>query len=173
MTKLREIPTTKLFFLLAFSLLILAPTMVASEENTANSLDSLNFKIDGEYMGQPAIFEYWFDHINTENEVFRMTTTSKDEDKVLLEWIVDKGDKAYYKDLENTGGTWQEIPYTQSLWARMRDQVLNDRGVDFWLGIEGEQEYIILEGEEGEEEEVKLYDISVNEPIQESTFQPE
>lgn len=147
--------------------------MIASEEGTDTGLNSLSFKIDGDHMGEPAVYQYWFDHVNTENEVFRMTTTSKDEDTVLLEWIVIKGEKAFYKDSENTGGTWQTIPYSESLWTRIRGAVLSGTGVDFWLGIEGKEEYIITRGEEGEEEEVKLYDISVNEPIEESTFQPE
>jgi len=173
MGKLRRVSTATIVFLLAVSVLIMGPFLIASGEGTDNGLNSLSFKIDGNHMGEQAVYQYWFDHVNTENEVFRMTTTSKDEDTVLLEWIVIKGEKAFYKDSENTGGTWQTIPYSESLWVQIRDAVLGGKGVDFWRGIEGEEEYIIVRGEDGEEEEVKLYDISVNEPIEESTFQPE
>lgn len=173
MYKFKHVSTAIIVFLLGVSVLIIGPGMIASEEGTDTGLNSLSFKINGDHMGEPAVYQYWFDHVNTENEVFRMTTTSKDEDTVLLEWIVIKGEKAFYKDSENTGGTWQTIPYSESLWTRIRDAVLSGTGVDFWLGIEGKKEYIITRGEEGEEEEVKLYDISVNEPIEESTFQPE
>lgn len=173
MDKLRQVSTATIVFLLAVSVLIMGPSMIASEEGTDNGLNSLSFKIDGDHMGEPAVYQYWFDHVNTENEVFRMTTTSQDEGSVLLEWIVIKGEKAFYKDPENTGGTWQTIPYSESLWIQIRDAVLSDKGMDFWRGIEGKEEYIIMRGEDGEEKEVKLYDISVNEPIEESTFQPQ
>lgn len=173
MTKLRQLSTTSIVFLLAVSVLIVSPTMVASEEDTGKTLDSLNFKIDGHYMGEPAVFEYWLDDINTENELFRLIATRKGEDKVLMGWIRDKEKKVFYKDIENTGGTWQQIPNGRAAWQKMKNRILSERGADFWLEHEGEEVYEIMEVEDGEEEEVKLYDISVNEPIEESTFETE
>ncbi|MCF7889791.1 hypothetical protein K9M78_01070 [Candidatus Bipolaricaulota bacterium] len=173
MTKLNQLSTATIVFLLAVAVLVVGPNIVASEEDTGKSLDSLNFKIDGTVRGEPAVTEYWFDNINTENELFRMTTTSKDEDKVLQEWIMDKEKRVFYRDIESTGGKWQEIPNGEAMWKKMRNPFLNEKGVAFWLGVEGEETYTIMEVEEGEEEEVKLYEISVNEPIEESTFEPE
>ena len=172
MNKSMQAITTTTVSVLIITLVIGTPALLALGDND-KELNSLSFKIDGSYMGEPAVFQYWFNHINTEDELFRMTTTGKSEGKILLEWVVQKGNEAFYKDSENTGGTWQAVPYMENLWTKLRDPVLSERGIDFWLGIEGEEEYIIMEGESGGEEEVKLYDISVNEPIEESIFDPQ
>jgi len=172
MNNLKSAAKTRFVLLLVFSVLIVGTAAVVS---SGEGLNSLSFNIDGTYMEEPAVFSYWFDKINTENELFRMTVTSKQvEDEVLLEWLIDKGNQtSYYKDRENTGGTWQTVPYMSSLWSRFRDPVLSERGADFWLGLEGEEEYIVMEDEQGQEQEVKIYDIKVNEPIDSGIFEPQ
>lgn len=173
MIKLKQLSTATMAFLLAVSVLVVGPAIVASGEDTDGSLNSLNFKIDGTYMGEPAVFEYWLNNINTENELFRMTGTSKDGDEVLQEWIRDKEQKVFYKDPEKTGGRWQEIPNGEVMWQKMRGKFLNERSAVFWLENEGKETYVTMINVDGEEEEVRIYDISVNEPIEESTFEPE
>jgi hypothetical protein len=173
MTKLSQHSTATIVFLLAVSVLVVGPAIVTSAEDTGKSLDSLNLKIDGVYSGGPAVTEYWFENINTENELFKMTITRKDEDKVLLGWIRDKEKGVFYKDIEKTGGAWREIPNGEAMWKKMRKPFLSEREVAFWLENEGEETYVMMEDEDGEEKEVKIYDISVNEPIEESTFETE
>lgn len=153
--------------------LFLGGAAISAEEDVDN-LQSLHFKVDGEYEGQEAAFEYWFRDIGTDQECFRMLTVTKDDDREVLEWIVKKeSEEAYYRDKENTSWNWQPVPYQESLYARMTDPYLDVEGAEFWRSIEGEEEYLVVEvGEDQEEEEVRIYEVEVDEEIDGSVFDP-
>ncbi|MBS3736468.1 hypothetical protein KGY72_04800 [Candidatus Bipolaricaulota bacterium] len=159
--------------ILSLLVLFLGGAAISAEEDVAD-LQNLHFIADGEYEGQDAAFEYWFRDIGTDKECFRMLTVTNDDDQEVLEWIVKKeSEEAYYRDRDTTGWNWQPVPYMESLYARMSEPILDAEGAEFWRSIEGEEEYMVMEvGEDQEEEKVRIYEVKVDEPIEDSVFDP-
>ncbi|MBS3793193.1 hypothetical protein KGY77_11200 [Candidatus Bipolaricaulota bacterium] len=159
--------------ILSLLVLFLGGAAISAEEDVDN-LQSLHFKMDGEYEGQEAAFEYWFRDIGTDEECFRMLTVTKDDDQEVLEWILKKeNEEVSYRDRENTGWNWVPVPYQESLYNRMSEPYLDAKSAEFWRSIEGEEEYLVMEvGEDQEEEEVRIYGVEVDEEIEDSVFDP-
>ncbi|MFB6214725.1 MAG: hypothetical protein ABEI54_02545 [Candidatus Bipolaricaulia bacterium] len=162
--------------LLVFSLIFLAGgSLTFAEENDFDELKTLNYKIEGTYEGKPAEFWHRLKYIGTEDEVFRMDITVLESEETMS-IILDKGnDTVFIKQMGTE--SWQQMPMMFSqMWDKYREGAIGLSGsADDWRSrAEDDQDEYILEGEEnGEEYSVKIYDIKVDEPIEDSVFSPD
>lgn len=162
-------------FLIPILLVLLVGGMATFAEEEAPDLDSLHFKVDGEYKDQEATREYWCEGIGTDEERVRMLTTTRDGDQSVVEWIVNKGsEEVYYRD-EDNDWDWQSLPYFygESMYGRMVEPVLVAEDAEFWRSHEKGEEYLTVEPESGGgEQDVRIYEVEVDEKIDDSVFEP-
>lgn len=156
--------------LLVFSFLLVTTNFtVVGQDEDSEGLTTLHFKIDGgTYNGQPVVYWYRFKNIDTEEEVFRLDviTDAGEEAAVILD---KRNDSVYFKEMGT--GSWQQLPGMMlgRWWDQYREPYISpDRGAPFWRDIEDQEKYVI----EDEEHRVTIYDVEVDEPIEDSVFTP-
>lgn len=163
--------------LLFVSLILLADgSMVLAEENDFDELDTLNFRVEGTYEEEDAEFRYRFKNIGTDEEVFRMDVTTLETERHMAFILDQENEEVFTKQMGTS--SWQELPTVMlsKWWEEHREGVIAAYGsADDWHSwAEAEEEEFILEGEEdGEEYTVKVYDIKVDEEIEDSVFNPD
>ena len=167
--KLEAVMLVLLGVVLIFSAGAMAQT--ESEESTEldlGNLNNLDFKIEGSLEDDPATFRFRGKRIGEEDESVRLDVTTEDGGEMIV--ILVKGEKkGWFKDLEET--TWQVFPSMMfsQMWTSWREPYLSIASEEStsWEEMEGE-EYEI----ETEKETVTVYDIEVNETVDESIFEP-
>lgn len=163
--------------LLVFSLLFpLGSSLALAEEGDFDELNTLNYRVEGTYEEEDAEFRYRFKHIGTDKEVFRLDVTTLETEKHMAIILDQENDKVFAKQMGTD--SWQELPSVMlsKWWQEHREGVIASYGsADDWRSwAEDDQDEYILEGEEdGEEYTVKVYDIKVDEPIEDSVFSPD
>lgn len=149
-------------------LLILSPTsLVFAAEDEFDELQTLDFKIDGTYEEEAAVFRYRYKNIGSDEEAFRLDVTTESGQRMGV--ILDKGDnKVFFKEME--ASNWQILPSMMltQWWKQWREPHLGgNQGATFWRNIEGEK-YVI----EDEDQTVTIYEVVVDKPIEDSVFSP-
>lgn len=164
------------FLLLVFSLVFLVNGSLAlAEENDFEDLTALSCKVEGTMQGKPAEFWYRIKNIGTEDEAFRLDSTILESGKTMGIIVNEANDSSYYKEL--SVGSWMPVPLTmiKPYWEEYREEHITAiGGADDWRRwANSDQEEFVVEGEEdGEEYTAKVYDIEVDEPIEDSVFSP-
>ena len=152
-----------------FSILLLSNNaQLLAESEVFEEITNLEFKIDGTYEGDPAVFWIRDKKIGTENEAFRVDITNEADEKFIV--ILDKGEnKVIFKEMGTNN--WQELPsmMLSNWWDTWRDEFIlpPEGGESFWREIEG-REYVT----EGNGQTVTIYDVKVDDPIDDSIFNP-
>lgn len=162
--------------LLVFSLLFLANGSLAlAAENDFEELTTLSCKVEGTMQGEPAEFWYRIKNIGTEDEAFRLDATGLESGKTMGFIINQADDSSFYKQLG--AGSWMPVPFStvEPYWQMYRERHITAiGGADDWrkLAEADKDEYKDEVVIEGEKETVRLYDIKVDEPIEDSVFSP-
>ena len=162
--------------LLVFSLIFLAGGSLAlAEENDFEELTTLSCKVEGTMEGDPAEFWYRIKNIGTEDEAFRLDATNLESEMTMGIIINQAEDSSFYKEL--AAGSWMPVPLSmiKPYWEMYREEHITAiGGADDWRSwANSDQEEFFVEGEEdGEEYTVRVYDIKVDEPIEDSVFSP-
>jgi len=172
MSKLNTRTLTLGVLLLVFSLLFLANgSLVLAEENDFEELTTLSCKVEGTMEGDPAEFWYRIKNIGTEDEAFRLDATNLESEMTMGIVINQADDSSYYKELG--AGNWMPVPLSmiKPYWEMYREEHITAiGGADDWRRwANSDQEEFFIEGEE---DTVKVYEIKVDEPIEDSVFSP-
>ena len=172
MSKFNTRTLTLGLLLLVFSLLFLANGSLAlAEENDFEELNTLSCKVEGTMEGDPAEFWYRIKNIGTEDEAFRLDATNLESEMTMGIIINQANDSSYYKEL--AAGNWMPVPLSMisPYWEMYREEHITAiGGADDWRRwANSDQEEFFIEGEE---DTVKVYDIKVDEPIEDSVFSP-
>ncbi|MBS3789216.1 hypothetical protein KGY64_08040 [Candidatus Bipolaricaulota bacterium] len=157
--------------LLVFSLIFLAGGPLAlAKENDFDELDTLSLKIEGTMYDEPAKFHYRIKDIGTEDEAFRLDATSFESEKSMGFIINHADDSSFYKEWGT--GSWMAAPFlmVRPYWEKYSKRHIAIAGAKEWRSwAEAEQEEFIIEGEEYS---TRVWDIEVDEPIEDSVFSP-
>ncbi len=154
--------------LLIFSLVVLAGSPLAlAEENDFDELGTLSFKMEGTWEEKQAEFWYRFKNIGTEKELFRMDATVLETEKTMSLILAKENETAFIKQMGSK--TWHEnsMMFSRS-WDQARADISNLGSVEDWHEWAKQEEHII----EDEEHSVRVWDIKVDEPIEDSVFNP-
>lgn len=162
--------------LLAFSLLFpVGGSLALAEENNFEELTTLNCKVEGTMEGDPAEFWYRIKDIGTEDEAFRLDATNLESETSMGFIINQADDSSFYKQLG--AGSWMPVPLStvEPYWQMYRERHITAiGGADVWRrwAKNDKDEYKAEVVIEGEKETVRLYDIKVDEPLEDSVFSP-
>lgn len=176
MSKFKKSALTLGAIVLVFSLLLLVNgSFVLAEEDDFEELNTLNCKVEGTMEGEPTEFWYRIQNIGTEDEAFRLDATVLESGKSMGFIINKASNSTFYKELG--AGNWMPVPFqmVEPYWETYREKHLTAiGGADDWRGwAEADQEEFLLEDEdEHEQHTVRVYDIKVDEPIEDSVFTP-
>jgi hypothetical protein len=177
MSKFKKPALTLGAIVLVFSLLLLVEgSFVLAEEDDFEELDTLSCKVEGTIQGEPAEFWYRIKNIGTEDEAFRLDATVHESEE-SMGFIMNKvSNSTFYKELG--AGSWMPVPLAmvEPYWETYReDHITAIGGADDWRDwAEADQEEFVLEDEdEHEQYTVRVYDIKVDEPIEDSVFTPD
>ena len=158
------IPLLVVLFFFSFSTFVSVRTVVGAEDDFDN-LTSLAFKVDGNYQELPSVFWFRYKAIGTPEEMVRIDITTEGDSTFTV--ILDKEqEKVMVKDLGQAN--WQTFPGSifPRMWDTWRNQYIPTLLEESSTWEEMGGEYLI----ETEEGPVELYDIEVNEPIEDSVF---
>lgn len=162
--------------LLVFSLIFLAGgNLTFAEDNDFDELDTLSCKVEGTMEGDPAEFWYRIKDIGTDDEAFRLDATNLESEKTMGIIINQAEGSSFYKELG--AGSWMSVPLSmvEPYWQMYRERHITAiGGADVWRkwAKADKDEYKAEVVIEGEKETVRLYDIKVDEPINDSVFSP-
>jgi len=149
-------------------LLLTGGQYLRAAEEEYDGVSSLDFKLDSDYEGEAATYRFRYKDIGTDEEAIRVDMTESTGDTLII--IMDRGERSVY--VKDVGGeSWETFPgmIMDQMWDTWREPYLTlpDRGSTTWQDLEGgEYEYNSVDGT------VKIYDISVDEPIDDSLFLP-
>ncbi|MFO7849810.1 MAG: hypothetical protein R6V67_07615 [Spirochaetia bacterium] len=162
--------------LLFFSLFFLVDVSPAhAEESDFDELSTLNCRVEGTMEGEPAEFWYRLHNIGTDDEAFRLDATNLESEKSMGIIIDQAHDRSFYKEMGSE--SWQQVPSAmlKQFWNIYREEHITAiGGADKWNEwAEADKDEYLAEVEvEGEKQEVRVYDIEVDEPIEDSVFSP-
>ncbi len=160
---------------LVLSLLFLADGgLTLADESEFEDLTTLAYKLEGTDQGEPTEYWYRLKDIGSEEEHARLDVSPLESEETRIV-ILDKENKTVlYKEMGTD--SWQKgssMMFTL-LWNRHREGVIAQYGdADDWRSLaNSDKEEYLLEGEENGDT-VRVYDIEVDEPIDDSVFNPD
>lgn len=160
--------TIGILVLVSFLLLGVGQGASGSDADS-ESLSTLDFKVEGTHEGDSAVYRYRGKNIETEEEAVRIDITKEGGSEFII--ILDKGEnKVWMKEFDKNN--WRTLPgmFLSQMWQTWRNPYFSllDTKSAAWEEMEGEVYHA-----SSEEGKAKIYDIVVNEPIEDSVFQPE
>lgn len=176
MSRLKTFALTSVALLMVFSLLfLLNGSLVYAEDNNFDELTTLNCKLEGTMEGEDAEFWYRIKNIGTEDEAFRLDATTLETEQTMGIIINQAEDSSFYKELG--AGNWMPValPMIRPFWERFREEHITAIGGadDWYRWAEADKDEFLIEAEvEGEMETIRVYDVKVDEPIEDSVFSP-